>query len=238
MSIIPTIVLYSFFSGITVFIGGLLSWIFQQRVAEPVLKDEVLHTTVAVGGGILVAAVAFVLVPEGMNALSTTSMAMAFLLGAGGFFLLDRFLQTHGGSYAQILAMLMDYIPEAIALGAVFATDHRMGLLIAIFIGLQNLPEAFNSYLDLRRSGYSTRTALGLLFVLSFFGIFAAVPGYLFLRDLEVVKGSLMLFSGGGIIYLIFQDIAPLSKTDRHWFPALGASFGFLVGMIGQKILG
>jgi len=47
-----------------------------------------------------------------------------------------------------------------------------------------------------------------------------------------------MLFSGGGIIYLIFQDIAPISKLDKNWLPALGASLHFLFGMIGFKIMG
>jgi ZIP family zinc transporter len=47
-----------------------------------------------------------------------------------------------------------------------------------------------------------------------------------------------MLFSAGGILYLIFQDIAPLAKIKNRWEPALGASLGFLLGMIGTKLLG
>ena len=34
--------------------------------------------------------------------------------------------------WSQFMAMLMDFIPEAIALGAVFANDHRTGLLLAL----------------------------------------------------------------------------------------------------------
>ncbi len=47
-----------------------------------------------------------------------------------------------------------------------------------------------------------------------------------------------MLFAAGGILYLIFQDIAPLSKAEKRWDPALGAMLGFLIGMIGTKLLG
>ena len=47
----------------------------------------------------------------------------------------------------------------------------------------------------------------------------------------------LMLFAGGGILYLVFQDIAPLSKEPNDWIPASGASIGFVIGMIGQKLL-
>lgn len=232
------IILYSFFSGVTVFLGGLLSKYFERYFLDGFLKEEILHTSIAFGGGIIVAAVAFVLVPEGMNSLPLVPMAIIFLTGAIIFFFLDRCIEKKGGTFSQLLAMLMDFVPEAIALGAVFATDRNLGLLLAIFIGLQNFPESFNSYLDLRNSGYSSRKCLFILFLLSFSGIIAAILGYYLLSNMPKLTASMMLFSSGGLLYLIFQDIAPMSKLKKSWFPALGASFGFLVGMIGQKILG
>ncbi len=229
---------YSFFSGITVFLGGLLSRLFERYIRDGIVKEELIHTSVAFGGGIIVAAVAFVLVPKGLNELSLTPVVIMFLSGAISFFFLDRFIETKGGAISQLLAMLLDFIPEAIALGAVFATNHNLGLLLAIFIGLQNLPESFNSYIDLRNCGYASKKCLLILFLLSFTGIIAAVSGCLFLSNMPQLTASLMLFSSGGILYLIFQDIAPMSQLQKSWFPALGANFGFLVGMIGQKLLG
>ena len=232
------IVLYSFFAGVTVFFGGLLSKCFERYFRDGFVKEEILHTSIAFGGGIIVAAVAFVLVPEGMNLLPLVPMAIIFLTGAIIFFFLDRFIEKKSGTISQLLAMLMDFVPEAIALGAVFATDHNLGLLLAIFIGLQNFPESFNSYLDLRNSGYSSKKCLFILFLLSFSGVIAAILGYYLLSNMPKLTAAMMLFSSGGILYLIFQDIAPMSKLKKSWFPGLGASFGFLVGMIGQKILG
>ena len=165
-------------------------------------------------------------------------MAILFLAGAITFFFLDRHIEIKGGEFSQLWAMLMDFVPEAIALGAVFATDHSLGLLLAIYIGLQNLPESFNSYLDLRNSGYTSKKCLLIFLSLSFSGIFATILGYVLLSNMPQLTASLMLFSSGGILYLIFQDIAPMSKLEKSWFPALGVNFGFLAGMIGQKILG
>ena len=173
-----------------------------------------------------------------MNVLSVAPMAILFLTGAIIFFFLDRYIEKKGGTISQLLSMLMDFVPEAIALGAVFATDPNLGLLLAIFIGLQNLPESFNSYLDLRNSGYTSKKCLLILFFLSFSGVLAAISGYYLLSNMPQLTASLMLLSSGGILYLIFQDIAPMSKLQKSWFPALGVNFGFLVGMIGQKILG
>ncbi len=232
------IILYSSFAGVTVFLGGLLSKYFERYFQDGLVKEEIIHTSIAFGGGIITAAVAFVLVPEGMSILPLIPMATLFLTGSIVFFFLDRYIEKKGGTISQLLAMLMDFVPEAIALGAVFATDNNLGLLLAIFIGLQNLPESFNSYRDLRNSGYTSRKCLLILLSLSFSGVFAAIIGYFLLSDMPQLTASLMLFSSGGILYLIFQDIAPMSKVQESWFPALGVSFGFLVGMIGQKILG
>ena len=218
--------------------GGLLSKYFERYFQDGLVKEEVLHTSIAFGGGIIIAAVAFVLVPEGMNVLPLAPMAILFLTGAIIFFFLDRYIEKKGGTISQLLAMLMDFVPEAIALGAVFATDPNLGLLLAIFIGLQNLPESFNSYLDLRNSGYTSKKCLLILLFLSFSGVLGAISGYYLLSNMPQLTASLMLLSSGGILYLIFQDIAPMSKLQKNWFPALGVNFGFLVGMIGQKILG
>jgi len=219
-------------------LGGLLSKYFEGYFQDGLVKEEVLHTSIAFGGGVIIAAVAFVLVPGGMKELPLAPMAILFLTGAIAFFLLDKYIEKKGETISQLLAMLMDFVPEAIALGAVFATDPNLGLLLAIFIGLQNLPESFNSYLDLRNSGYTSKKCLLILFFLSFSGVLAAILGYYLLSNMPQLTASLMLLSSGGILYLIFQDIAPMSKLQKSWFPALGVNFGFLVGMIGQKILG
>jgi ZIP family zinc transporter len=123
---------------------------------------------VAFGGGVLVAAVAFVLTPDAIETLSIAPLVLLFLAGAFLFFFVDRFIERRGEFLSQLIAMLMDFIPEAIALGATFGLDRRAGLLLAVFIGLQNLPESFNSYLDLRRSGISANRCLLILFPLSF----------------------------------------------------------------------
>lgn len=46
-----------------------------------------------------------------------------------------------------------------------------------------------------------------------------------------------MLFAAGGILYLIFQDIAPQAKLAKHWAPPLGAIIGFLVGVVAQMTI-
>ena len=51
----------------------------------------------------------------------------------------------------------------------------------------------------------------------------------------EVLAG-IMLFASGGIIYTIFEDIAPMARLKYHWAPPLGAVFGFMFGMVGEML--
>ena len=93
-------------------------------------------------------------------------------------------------------------------------------------------------FFSLSRSASSARRCLLIFAPLSFIGVFAALSGNYLLNDKPIMIASLMLFSAGGILYLVFQDIAPMSKIKGSWIPALGATFGFFVGMVGEKILG
>ena len=211
---------------------------FYEKLRIGILKEEFIHCTIAFGGGILVAAVAFVLTPQAIDKFPIFYLGIIFLSGAFFFFILDKFISRKGGTFAQTMAMLMDFVPEAIALGAVFAYDNRLGLLLAIFIGLQNLPESFNSYRDLRNSGYSAKGSLCILAPMSLIGVIAALSGHYLLSDKPQVIAALMLFSAGGILYLVFRDIAPMSKLKNNWIPALGATVGFFIGIVGEKIFG
>ncbi|MEM6800498.1 MAG: ZIP family metal transporter [Bacteroidota bacterium] len=231
------LIIYSGFAGITVLIGGILARYFNHHVKESPVKYEIIHTVMSFGAGIMLSAIALVLVPTGMEALSLGPFLLAFLAGALLFMLIDQQLAKSGDQTATLLAMMMDFVPESIALGALFATDLSAAILLAIFIGLQNLPEAFNSYRDLVQSGFKENKALLIFFTLSSFGIIGALVGQFFLSDSPAITAALMTFASGGILYLLIQDIIPESKLDKNYLSSLGASLGFLLGIIGEKLI-
>lgn len=231
------LLLFAGFSGITVFIGGLLAYQFDHHVKQSLFKDQCVHTLMSFGAGIILSAIALVLVPKGLEGLSVIGMALSFSMGAILFMMLDRYLAAKGGQMATLLAMLMDFVPEAIALGAVFAIKPDMAMLLAIFIGLQNLPEAFNAFRDLVHNGFSVRTTLSIFFGLSFLGIIGALIGHLFLSGYPQMTAHLMTFASGGILYLLIQDIIPESKLMNDYHTSLGATLGFLVGIVGEMLI-
>lgn len=230
-------ILFAGFAGITVFIGGLLGNYFNHHFKDSPVKPMISHGMMAFGSGIILSALALVLVPEGMEELDVLPLIFSFLLGAVVFCWLDYFLAKKGGKIGTLLAMMMDFIPESIALGATFVSDPSTATLLAIFIGLQNLPEAFNSFRDLVTSGFKVKTTLLIFFIMSFSGILGALLGQYFLTDSPQVTAHLMIFSSGGILYLVTQDIIPDVKLENSYAISLGSTLGFLVGMVGDKLI-
>lgn len=231
-----TIIVASWLAGLAGFGGGVVAWC--TGVTGSTKEGSLAHGVIAFGGGILIAAVVFALLPSAMKTLGPLALGFAFCAGGLLFSIVDIRLGRRGGSKAQFMAMLLDFLPEALALGAVFGRDHRLGVLLAVFIGAQNLPEGFNAYQELTgRRGMRTGVALTSLLLVSLLGPIAAWAGYAFLQEAERVTSIIMTFSGGGIMYLIFQDIAPQAKIGKRWMPALGAVLGFAVGMIGKQLL-
>lgn len=224
-------VLLALFAGAMIPLGG---WIASRRQWSGVVLP---HAVVAFGGGALISAVALVLVPDGAAKLSPVVAVALFGLGGVAFAGLDRALARMGGEHGQMLALLSDFVPEAAALGALLASDGGdSAVLLAGLIGLQNLPEGFNAW----REGPTTepRRKFALFCGLALLGPVAALGGHMFLSDYDGVLGGLMVFAAGGILYLVFEDIAPKSHVDHDVSPPLGAVLGFALGLAGDLLIG
>ena len=201
------------------------------------LDEEFRHFVIAFGGGVLVGAVALVLVPEGVARVPNPVAATGLLLAGGGAFMaLDRRQANRGRSAPQFIAMAADFLPESLALGGMFAAGADGAVLLALLIGLQNLPEGFNSWRELTgtiRSGVALRRML----LLALLGPVCGAIGWFWLADHQAVLGAIILFATGGILYLTFQDIAPQARLEKHWTPPLGAVLGFALALAGKLVL-
>jgi ZIP family zinc transporter len=223
-------------AGACVLVGGALARV--ERIRPQWLETEFRHSVIAFGGGVLMAAVALVLVPEGTKCFQSPAVPVLLFFAGGAFFcLLEAQLTRLGGEKPQFSAMLLDYLPESLALGGMFASGAPKAAMLALLIGLQNLPEGFNAYRELtaNRKSKAKRTLLLMGCVIPL-GPLMGTLGWYFGGDRPLFLGAVMLFAAGGILYLLFQDIAPQSRLNRHWAPTLGAVLGFGLGMLGDLL--
>jgi len=220
-------------AGLAMPVGAIIAKLAQYALSWKV--SEIKHGVIAFGGGALLSAVALILVPQGIENQSMVSASVYFLAGSIAFMLFDIALFKLNSTASQLVAMLADFIPEALALGAAVALGSSSAFLLALLMTLQNLPEGFNAYYELKESSkLSSKGIITTFFVMSLIGPLAGVIGFWYLADAPQAISSIMLFAGGGILYSVFQDIAPQAKLEKHWLPAMGAILGFLLGMLGH----
>jgi zinc transporter, ZIP family len=230
MQPIVEMLVYTSLSGLAIPAGGLLgmaSWFLPTW-----LDREVRHWVLALGGGILVGTVALALVPEGLK--SVPHVPAMGLLAAGGLFFcwIDVLIKKAKSAGSQMMAMLADFVPETLAVGAAFAAGEGHGRNLALLIAAQNLPEAFNAYREIDTSYPGGRRSLILRFTaLAALGPIVGLAAHLWLADAHALVGGVMLFVSGGILYLTFQDIAPQVKLENAWGPPLGAVMGFMIAL-------
>ncbi|MEA3165685.1 MAG: zinc transporter, family [Thermoplasmata archaeon] len=218
-------------------VGGLAA-LGVRRTPRDGSGDSALRTLVAAGGGLLLAAVALVLVPEGLAGLGLAPAVACLFAGALLMLLLDRAMERRGDRASQVMASALDSVPESLGLGAAFAAGGHVGPVLVALIALQNLPEGFNGYRELHGAGLSRGGAVGVLAFASLLDPLAAAAGFLWLGAFPAVVAGLFLAAAGGILYILVQDIAPLAHKDGHWAPALGAVFGFALGIVADAVVG
>lgn len=237
MAELLTIFLLTAGAGACIPIGGVIASV--EKIRPSWLERELRHFVIAFGGGILLGAVAVVLVPEGISSMGNSMFSIPIVLvGAIFFFVVERFLGLRRRESPQLMGMVLDYIPEAIALGGLVAVSSSIAPMLAMLIGLQNLPEGFNAYREIKAQNHaSTKQTLFVMSLLVPLGPAAGICGYYFLSGQEAILGAIMLFSSGGIIYLIFQDIAPQSRLEKHWAPPIGAVFGFCLALFSEMLV-
>jgi ZIP family zinc transporter len=227
--------LLALLAGMAMPIGGVIAAV--ERIHPYWLENEFRHAVISFGGGALFAAIALVLIPEGIKNLSVLAVSAFFFGGAVFFLIIDYLIALRGGAISQVIAMLLDFIPEAMALGAIITKDTSKALLVAFLIGLQNLPEGFNAYREVKANRYCSGCNTLIIFTgLALLGPVSAFIGLQYLAGNELLLDKIMVFCAGGILYLIFQDIAPQAKLKKRWAPALGAIAGFLLGVIGHMM--
>jgi len=235
MENLSTIILATLLAGMAMPAGAIIARI--EKIHPNWLEQEFRHSVIAFGGGALLSAVALVLVPEGTAAVSAPLAVSLLLLGGIGFALLDFWLNRNNTPASQLAAMLSDFLPESIALGAAFASDENAAFLLAAIIALQNLPEGFNAFRELKeKAAFSTQKIILGFSAMALLGPLAGLIGYFWLAQSTAIVGGIMLLAAGGILYSVFQDIAPQAKLEKHWAPPMGAVLGFVLGVLGDYL--
>lgn len=218
------VIAISAFAGGTSFLGGLIARYLR-------FSDSQLLFFTGFGAGILISATVLVMIVNAETTIGVEQMLIVFVIGAVVFVIADMIAERKGGGAGILLGIGLDSIPESLAIGASVALGS--GLVVALLIGIQNVPEGIASFHEMRsgKTAFSnSRKALLTIGIISILPIILGLVGLFFLQGMKTLIALIFAFSAGGIFYMLFYDMIPRAHKERNWLPTFGSILGFVVG--------
>jgi ZIP family zinc transporter len=183
-------------------------------------------------GGIIVALVAFSLMPPAVHNGPLIAVVLAFFLGGTLFVVIEYFtsqrqadpaLRQAAGLSGFYIGILVDLLIDGVVIGVGSTLALKTGLLLALGMAISTAPLAFVTIATAKQVGMPRKTRRRLAYL--FFGcvLGGAILGYVLIRNQpEAVKLTLIALAAGFLITTVTQSIIP--EANREGEPSLRAS--------------
>ncbi|MGJ3252814.1 MAG: ZIP family metal transporter [Elainellaceae cyanobacterium] len=207
----------------------------------------------ALAGGVMLSASVFDLIMPAVQRGGYWQAFVGLLAGTLVFLLSEVWLgdqeinigEIRGASARRILLILgtlfIHSFPEGVAIGVGYGAQDpatRLGLLLAIAISIQNIPEGLAVTLPLRAEQVSvTRCVLWSIFS-SVPQPIAAIPAFLAVSFFQQLLPYALAFAAGAMGFLVFTELIPegLEGGDRTETGVILA-IGFLVMLLTHTLV-
>jgi ZIP family zinc transporter len=150
-----------------------------------------------------------------------------------------EFGKLRGASARKVLLILgtlfIHSFPEGVAIGVGYGAgeqDAQLGLLLAVAISIQNIPEGLAVALPLKAEGVSTWRCVWYAIFSSAPQPIAAIPAFLAVSLFQQLLPFALSFAAGAMGFLVFTELFPesLKKSDHERIGTIVAG-GFMVMM-------
>jgi ZIP family zinc transporter len=229
-------------------------------------KPSTLVSSVALGfaAGVMIATVAFEMVPEALQLASLLVVALGFAAGFAALYGLELGLnrgkmageraEQHAaveaeherkrpfGGAATMLAggTILEAIVEGISLGVGAAIGAGITVPLAIAVTIDNLSEGLSLGAVPEDHGEKAGGARTLRWgiMIGVTTVIAAVVGWFALRDVPAgVHGGVFAAGAGGMLYLTVTQLVPEAEAEHYQHSsAVAAAIGFLTILILSEI--
>ena len=139
-------------------------------------------------------------------------------------------------SIQLVFAITLHNIPEGFAVGVAFGAMANEGvtfaaaIVVALGIGIQNLPEGAAVSIPLRKEGYSRRKSFMIGQLSGAVEPVAALLGAYFAMNMAYLLPYTLSFAAGAMIYVVVEELIPESQSEEHSHGAtIGSMSGFLL---------
>jgi ZIP family zinc transporter len=238
--------------GASLLAGGILA-----VVRELPARTSALVTSF--GGGLLIAAVAFELVPEADQRSGVTTTAVGLIAGTLVYLLAEAWItrdpamrevrrSAHAAAAGRTMprrdhaeaargeaiaiGLFIDGVPESIALGLTVA-EGEIGLALLAGILVGNLVEAYGAAQPIVAGGHTGRFAVGLLAGIGLGLAVATMLGGTVLSDASsALTGSAQAVAAGALLAVVSISIIPHAFDEVNRMVAASTIVGFVSGYL------
>ncbi len=133
-----------------------------------------------------------------------------------------------------IIAMMIHNFPEGLAVGASISYSIRDGVLTALAIGIQDIPEGMVVALPLVGIGKDIKKAMGIGFLSGVSEpLMAIIPVFITSASLALLP-VILGFAAGSMIFVVSHEVIP--ETFRHGNEDI-ATIGLIIGFAAMLLL-
>jgi ZIP family zinc transporter len=211
------------------------------------IGQRALGFVMAFGAGVLISGVAFELIgPAITEAEPGGHWKVALGLGGGAltFYVGDAVIDRMGGdkrksskngggsALALTLGIVLDGIPESVALGVTLLGGEGVSVAFLAAVFLSNLPESVAPTPGFQKSGRSNRWVLGLWVAIVLVSGLAALAGYGLLQDASGTAVAMVdAFAAGAILTMLADTMMPEAFEFGGREVGLLTTFGFALAV-------
>lgn len=235
----------------TIIIGTLATSLCTTAGALPALLfTNVTHRgrdiLLAFTAGIMVAASTYGLIPSALKLSNLLILTIGILLGTVILTLMELLVPHKDPQHAHIAstsdsrtssflflsAMALHNLPEGLSVGVSYgSSDHDLGAIVALSIGMQNIPEGFLIALFLITQGMNKWLALSLATLTGLLELLFCWLGYLFSGSFTSIVPYGLAFAAGAMLFVVYKELIPESHGDGN---ERASTFSFIFGLLAM----
>ncbi|OPJ63414.1 ZIP family metal transporter [Clostridium oryzae] len=208
-------------------------------------SKKMMSSILGFAAGLMMAVVAFELIPESQDKLGTYFTALFILAGMAIIIFLDSFVLSEDRydvhskvALLTAIGLMLHNFPEGIVMGCGMAASGKLGIEMSIVIGLHDIPEGMAVAAPLMMSRYKSKKILSYAFVTALPTTLGAFIGNLLGTVSQSMLGISLALASGIMLYVSCGQLIPESwRVGEVTAPCMGICIGVLIGIIMISLL-
>ncbi len=212
-------------------------------------KKILLYGSLAFAASMMIGISFFELIPEALEVTSLPLVVVSFFIGMVIMWIVDKTLPHINPELMKkekpsvkrsvtmlVIGMGLHNIPEGLAIGISFVLDPVLGIVIALGIAAQDVPENIATIVPLYALTGNKMKSFIIVTVTILFELLGFILGYYFLNGMPLdLLGISLALAAGFMVYISVEELLPAAQIKQN--PKVGI-ISLILGLVCVLLLG